>query len=201
MKNYLLTAAVFAMMLTACTRNDDGRAVATDAGVPPAAPTPAAPDSGPPAGVAEASVPEQGDPVALGMLVAVNEHEIAAAKLAQEKKVSAAVLGFSKLMVAQHTENLQKTLDLGAPANTPEIQAMKDKSAQELQVLGSETGKNFERAYMDAMVSGHKEALMLIDTKMVPAASSDAVRAHLSDTRGHVEQHLQRAEQVDKALH
>jgi putative membrane protein len=43
------------------------------------------------------------------------------------------------------------------------------------------------------MVKGHEEALALLDDKLIPAASSENARAHLTETRASVAEHLQRA--------
>jgi putative membrane protein len=43
------------------------------------------------------------------------------------------------------------------------------------------------------MVAGHDEALKLLDTKLIPAATDDAVKRHLATTRKHVATHLEKA--------
>jgi len=134
--------------------------------------------------------------LALGLLASVNEHEIAAARQAKEKNVSAPVLTFADMMETQHGENLAKTRSLGSPADTPEVQAMKDKARAELDELGKKSGRDYETAYVDAMVKGHMQALTLIDTRLNALASSDAVKQHLAATRDAVSMHLEAAKKL-----
>ncbi len=182
------------------TAGDSGAAAATDANAD--ASSTATPADGS-AGRAQAAASgmagdaaQTGDPLALGLLGAVNEHEIAAARQAQDKGVTGDVLDYAKLMEKEHGANLEKTKALGTLASTPDIQAMKDKNAKDLQTLGEASGKDYEKAYIDAMVKGHQDALDMIDGKMIPAATSDNVKQHLTDTRTHVATHLAKAKAI-----
>ena len=158
---------------------------AADAGAPPpATPEPAATDS------------TKDDSLALGLLAALNEHEITAAQQAQSKNVSAPVLAYAKMMEKQHGDNLAKTKTLGTLASTPEVQAMKDKGKSDLDALGQKSGKEYETAYVDAMVSGHTEALALIDGRLLSLASTGPVKDHLMKTRDHVVMHLEEAKKL-----
>lgn len=139
------------------------------------------------------------DAVALGLLAAVNEHEIAAAKQAKEKGVSGAVLDYANMMEKDHTANLAKSRTLGTVGDTPAIQALKTQGADELRTLGQGSGTDYSRAYMAAMVKGHQDALNLIDGEMMPAATSDAVKQHLTETRKAVETHLAQAKEISAA--
>ena len=139
---------------------------------------------------------QTGDPLALGLLGAIDEHEIAAAKQAQDKDVTGDVLDYAKMMETEHGDNLAKTQSLGTLATAPDVQAMKDKGAKELKTLDMASGKAYEKAYIDAMVKGHQEALETIDGKMMPAATSDAVKQHLTETRTHVAAHLDKAKAI-----
>ena len=69
----------------------------------------------------------------------------------------------------------------------------KHKGEQELEALGRTEGDAYARAYIDAMVKGHTEALDALDNRIIPAATRPEVKAHLDTTRGHVAQHLERA--------
>lgn len=159
------------------------------AGTPPADPATAGATTG-------TATPTADDSLALGLLGAVNEHEIAAAKQAKDKKVSEPVLEFAQMMQTQHGENQEKTKSLGMPASTPEVQAMIDKGKAELDELGKKSGKEYETAYVEAMVKGHTEALSLIDTRLLTLASSGPVKNHLNATRDAVAKHLEEAKEL-----
>lgn len=183
-------------------RNDPARPA--DHGADAAAgPAPAATDT--PAGAtlsADAAAPmpaadaAQGDPLVLGLLTALNEHEIAAARQAQQKGVSGAVLEFANLMEKEHGANQAKTRTLGTPAEGAEVQAIKDKGKAELDALGAKSGDDYRKAYVAAMVKDHQDALEQIDNQLMPAASGEPVKAHLRDTREHVAMHLNQARKL-----
>jgi len=135
----------------------------------------------------------QGEATALGLLSALNTHEIAAARQAEAKGVNGEVLDYARLMIREHGENQEKTLALGTAATTAEVQAFQRKGEADLKKLNRKSGQEYEKAYIQAMVKGHAEALKMIDEKMMPAARSAAVEAHLTQTRMHVEQHLDKA--------
>jgi len=212
MKHSLLVLSIAAALAIAgCKPNKDNDAPAPTADTPAAAstePTPvggAATPTTPPVGEASpapegAARASSGDDIALGLLGAVDKNEIAAAKQAQEKKVTGAVLEYAKMMEKEHAENLEKTKALGTLAETPDVKQLETKGEQELTTLGQKSGKDYAAAYIDAMIAGHKEALQLIDTQMMAAASTEPVKAHLAETKTHVEQHLAKAEAIKKAM-
>ncbi|MET0656135.1 MAG: DUF4142 domain-containing protein, partial [Pseudoxanthomonas sp.] len=81
---------------------------------------------------APAATPATDDSLALGLLGAVNEHEIEAAQQAVSKQVSAPVLEYARMMEKEHGDNLAKTKTLGALATTSEVQAMQEKGKSDL---------------------------------------------------------------------
>ncbi|UJB19587.1 MULTISPECIES: DUF4142 domain-containing protein [Lysobacter] len=141
-----------------------------------------------------------GDSAALGMLAAINEHEIATAAQAIGKKVSGKVLEYARMMKKDHSENLTKTRALGALSNGADVQQLKAKGAAELKTLSSVTAGTYPKAYMAAMVKGHEDALEMIDTRLLPAASSAPVKQHLIQTRAHVARHLEAAQAITATL-
>lgn len=183
------TVLFVSLATTSCDRRTDPE----NQPIPQPAP---ATDAGTPADETAGAQPTADDSLALGLLGAVNEHEIAAAKQAMEKKVSAPVLQFAEMMDKQHSENQAKTKSLGTLASTPEVQAMVDKGKSELEELGKKSGKEYESAYVEAMVKGHTEALSLIDTRLIALASSGPVKKHVSETRDHVAMHLEAARKL-----
>ncbi len=209
-QSLLVLSIAGALVVAGCTPNKDNDVPAPSAETPAASsePTPvggvATPTTLPvgaaspvPEGAARAS---SGDDIALGLLGAVDKNEIAAAKQAQEKRVTGAVLEYAKMMEKEHTDNLEKTKALGTLAATPDVKQLETNGEQELTTLGQKSGKEYAAAYIDAMIAGHKEALSLIDTQMTAAASTEPVKQHLADTKTHVEQHLAKAEEIKKAM-
>ncbi|WP_158549208.1 DUF4142 domain-containing protein [Lysobacter silvisoli] len=133
---------------------------------------------------------------ALGLLAALDENEIAAAQQAVSKQVTGDVLAYAQLMLKAHGENLSKTRALGPPSDDADVAELKDQGRKELATLNALSGPAYAKAYIDAMVKGHTDALTLIDQQMMPAAQHPAVEKHLTQTRAHVADHLARAKQI-----
>lgn len=57
-------------------------------------------------------------------------------------------------------------------------------------------GKGFEAAYLDAMIKGHTDALVWINTKLTASAKNEALEAHLDETRMQIAMHLEDAKKL-----
>lgn len=202
--HYIPFAALsFALLLAACgDRQPDADRAAADP-VPATDPTMAdagqtdgdttsdSPDVQADGTVTSGSAPAER--TALGVLNAINDHEIAAGQQALKKGVKGDIADYARMMIDQHTENRSKTTSLNPDAAAADAQAQQQKGEAELAALEAKSGEDYSRAYVDAMVKGHTEALAALDGKLIPAASSPAMREHLTQTRGHVAEHLERA--------
>jgi putative membrane protein len=82
---------------------------------------------------------------------------------------------------------------MGTAAGASDAQALRAKSERELATLGQQNGAAYSSAYIDAMVKGHTEALALLDDQLIPSATRPEVKAHLTTSREHVAEHLERA--------
>lgn len=209
----LATALVLA--LGACNGNDNADTDATgDMAAAPAAgtaaDTTAATDTGMPtdaatppegtetnAGAATTgAMPTEGE--ALGTVIVVDQHEIDTAKQAQDKKVTGKVLDYAKMMVADHTKNMEQARALDGKngvtiAMTGPADMMKTKGQAEMQQLATMDGDAYSKAYVDAMVNGHTEVLNALDTQLIPAAKDAQVKDFLTTTRAAVAKHLEAA--------
>lgn len=136
---------------------------------------------------------------ALGVLNAINDHEIAAGGQALAKRVEGEVADYARMMIDPHSENRRQTTALGADAAAEKAQAQQQKGQAELARLDAMTGDAYAQAYVAAMVKGHTEALATLDGELIPAATTPAVRDHLTRTREHVAANLERAKALASA--
>jgi len=202
-----IATAMTLFAVTGCKRNDDEKAAAevarteapTTPATPPAdtttateAPAPA-PSTAPAAGALTQAQ-------AVTLVGAVDKHEIQAAEQARGKKVRRDVLDFANLLHSEHSKNLEAGQKLGATETSPELTAMEEKGRAGLAELDTKTGKDYEKAYVDAMVKGHEEALSMIDTKLLPAATDDNVRTFLTNSREHVAMHLEKGKALQAKM-
>ena len=137
----------------------------------------------------------------LAFLAAVNHHEIDAAAAAKSKKISARVSEYAMMLNDHHSSNLEKTLALGQsiniePQETESIKEFKKKGNEELTKLAALEGTGFESAYLDAMIKGHTEVLAWIDSKSITSTKSEALKAHLDETRMQIAMHLEEAKKL-----
>jgi putative membrane protein len=135
---------------------------------------------------------------ALGILNAINEHEIAAGRQALDKKVEGKVAEYAQMMIDEHTANKKATSSFAVNASDVEASEQMRKGEAHLQDLAKKEGSDYSRAYIQAMVSGHTDALSMIDQKLIPAATTPEVQAHLRQTRERVEKHLELAQALQE---
>jgi putative membrane protein len=205
-KAIVLTAAALSVaMLTACgERPADDNAVGADATTADApAAASANPDAMNPGGIMPADAPAGAmtESDALGVVVAVNEHEIAAAEQARDKKVAAPVREYADMMHKEHTTNLEQTRALegssGVTIGTgPEVASLRTQKETARNEMANLEGNEYERAYIDAMVRDHQEVLTMLDQRLIPAAQNAAIKQHLQMTRDAVAKHLERAREL-----
>ena len=136
------------------------------------------------------------DAEVMAFVVAVDDNEIIAAMHAKAKNPSPAVMEYARMLHVDHGKKLDATLKLGmqlgmAPADTMEVDALRQKGAGGLADILPLEGAAFDKAFIDMMVTGHTEALALYDGKLMTMATNDALKAHLATARGHVAHHLE----------
>jgi putative membrane protein len=169
----------------------------------PAGTTPGA-TSGGTTGSASAAQSTYSDAEILAVVNAVDRHEIAAAAVALKKDMKPEAKAFAKMLRKEHDANQSKTKKLGKrldikPASSATSDSLVAKGAREMADLTVKTGQEFEKAYIDAMVQGHDEALQMLDTQLIPSAKNDAVKTHLGEVRGHIASHLEQAKRLQGA--
>lgn len=129
----------------------------------------------------------------LGVLAAINQHEIDAATQAKQHKLPADVGKYADMMLTDHRANLEQTRALGANEQAPSAMTQAEQGKQHLQELGKKPDAQYAKAYVDAMVMGHTQALAALDEQLIPAAQSASVKTHLQQTRAKVAEHLEQA--------
>lgn len=77
-----------------------------------------------------------------------------------------------------------------------ELAAMRQKHESERTRLAALEGEEFERAWIEAMVRGHTEALAKLDNELIPGAGDSGVSQHLRDTRAAIQRHLDTAQSL-----
>ncbi|WP_182393143.1 DUF4142 domain-containing protein [Legionella sp. PC997] len=141
----------------------------------------------------------------IATLIAVNKQEIAAAGEALKISNNPEVKQYAEMLKKQHTQNLNKTLVLSqktniAPVESAKVKLLQKKGAKELKTLSSLKGKNFDKAYIKAMIKGHTEVLHMFDNEFLNNVSNSSLKQLLLKTRPHIKAHLEEAEKIQKSL-
>lgn len=156
-------------------------------------------------GTGEASAPTLKDGQIVGVTDAVNKAEIDQANLALKKGKSADVKAFAKQMVAHHTE-AKKKLDALAAGKSITTEGSDDATKLEtdsqaaLGSLGSLTGKDFDKQYIDLQVTEHQEVLDALDHKLITQATNPELKTALKGVRDEVAGHLKKAQDLQVKL-
>lgn len=201
-------------LLAGCHRNDENAENATvppaATAMPPAEATTAMPASSttgmamPPsnttAGMAAETNP-MGNAPATGPItdtsfyeqaLTAGDKEIAAAKLA-EKNGGAKVKDFAKMLVTDHTAMGKKVKDAAGtsvtmPTTPPDTSA-----------LDGKTGNDFDKAFVDQMVTDHQNAVALFDNAS-KNASTDQAKKLASDALPKLQKHLDEAQKLQTSM-
>jgi putative membrane protein len=145
--------------------------------------------------------------------------EVELGKLASERAVNREVKQFAQMMIRDHTKGNEE-LKQAATAHNLQVPTTLDSKHQELMdKLRGTTGAEFDREYMAAMVEGHEEVKDLVEGRArrgdnrnanntaATGASADhdqqaeiAVNQWAAKRLPGVEQHLQRAKEINQRL-
>jgi putative membrane protein len=91
--------------------------------------------------------------------------EVELSKLAQTKSQNADVKKFAQMMITDHTKANTELKALAAKKNVTLPTALSSSHKSTLDKLGTLSGADFDKAYVDAMVSDHNDAVSLFQTE------------------------------------
>jgi putative membrane protein len=155
-----------------------------------------------PASTAQA---QQHDGEIIALLMALNNKEINAAKLASKKATLFIVKRYAHLLNHEHAKNLKETLKLSKkiavnPVETEAVITLKTQGTHELATLFSLSKHDFNKAYINTMIKDHTNALQLIDETIAIDVNNSELRKSLIATREHINQHLKKAKEIQAKI-
>ncbi len=199
MKKTLLSLMALTMS-AACGGNDADQTAADTATMDTAAV--AAPSTTSPA---PAVMPALTDPQIAAIVVAANNADIEAAKLAGTKSTNPEVKKFSERMLTDHNGVNKAATDLVTklgvtPEENPTSQQFTQTGQQTRQQLSGLSGAEFDKAYAASEVTYHQGLLDGIDNALIPNAQNAELKALLEQTRPAVAAHLQHAQELQASV-
>ena len=145
------------------------------------------------------------DPQIAGIVVAANQIDINAGKLAKSHTKSKEVSKFAQLMITDHTAvnkqagALAKKLGV-KPADSPTSQSLKAGAAENTKNLKGLKGAAFDKAYVDHEVAYHQQVLDAIDKVLIPSAKNAELKSLIVKVRPAIAAHLDHAKMIQSSL-
>lgn len=127
--------------------------------------------------------------------------EVEAGKLAQQRATNPQVKEFAAMMVKDHTAANQELMNIAGSKNITLPDSMSNDHMGHMRDLRDLQGAEFDREYMDMMVSAHEKDISMFEDVAEDENFEDAeVRAFASKTLPKLRQHHQRAQQINDGL-
>jgi putative membrane protein len=145
------------------------------------------------------------DPQIVGIVVAANNIDIDAGKLALTKAKDPDVRKFAQLMITDHSAVQKSVFALGAklhvaPADSGIADSLKKQAAETAAHLKTLSGAAFDKAYVDNEVAYHQAVIDAIDKVLIPNAQNAELKSTLVSTAPAFVAHLEHAKQLQSQL-
>lgn len=136
----------------------------------------------------------------IAYVIAIDSHEVDAAKVALEKSPRNDVANYAHEMINDHGKNLDQMKSLSASENIPlretkSVDNFITHGNKAIQSLDKATPTTIDTKYIDAMVTGHEEALSKLKG-FVKTASNHSLKQLLKTTEETVSSHLTKAKEL-----
>lgn len=125
---------------------------------------------------------------ALGVLIAIHEHQVATTELAQTKGVNSGLMDLARDIERIHRASQSETRRVGraagvVPFDSDDVAVVRERAAAERAQLAALGGAEFELAFVDALAQINRDAITAIDVALLPASSDASIQAHLRESR------------------
>ncbi|WP_437412470.1 DUF4142 domain-containing protein [Sinorhizobium meliloti] len=121
--------------------------------------------------------------------------EVQSGQLAAKNSKQPSVQQFAEMMVADHTKASQELKVAAGEAKVTVPTQMIDKHAAQLQKLQNAQGETFDKAYLEAQLVAHQEALKLMQS-YAQSGDSEPLKAHATKASPIVQRHLEHAQKL-----
>jgi putative membrane protein len=137
------------------------------------------------------------------ILIAANEVDIDAARLAESRTSNDQVKAYAERIVSEHTEanhqakEVAKKLDM-VPEENKLSNSLRSDRKRAVDRLKTLNGRQFDKAYLNDEVVFHKQVIDVVDNQLMPSASRDELKKLLIKIRPALVSHLEYAEQTQQ---
>ena len=139
------------------------------------------------------------------IVVAANDIDIKAGKLAQSTTHNADVKGLGDMMVRDHEGVNQQAVALVTklhvtPADNDTSRKLKADAAKTYENLQGLKGPDFDRAYTANEIAYHEAVISVVETALIPSAKNAELKALLEAVLPALQAHLAHAKHVQSQL-
>jgi putative membrane protein len=140
-----------------------------------------------------------------GIVVAANQVDVDAGKLAKSRSKDKEVQAFADQMIKDHTavnqqaSALVKKLNV-KPEDSDTSRSLKKGGEENLANLKKLNGKAFDKAYVDHEVTYHQAVLDAIDKTLIPSAQNAELKELITKVRPAFVAHLDHAKHLQSSL-
>lgn len=125
--------------------------------------------------------------------------EVELGKLALEKSSNPQVKEFATMMVKDHGMANTELMAIAKQKNITLPSTVDDEHKKKMEDLSKKTGTDFDKAYVSAMVDGHKSTLKLMEDESKDGKDAD-LKAFATKTAPIVQSHLQMINRINDSM-
>ena len=125
--------------------------------------------------------------------------EVAVGQLAGEKAMNAKVKAFASMMVTDHSKVNEELMAIAKAKNITLPSAPDEEHQKKKADLAAKTGADFDKAYVDAMIDGHKKTISLFEDAAKNCKDAD-LKAFAEKTLQTIKGHLTEIEGIKKGM-
>lgn len=125
--------------------------------------------------------------------------EVELGKMALEKSSNAKVKEFATMMVKDHGMANTELMAIAKQKNITLPSTVDEEHKQKMDDLSKKTGTDFDKAYVDAMVSGHKSTLKLMEDESKDGKDAD-LKSFATKTAPIVQSHLVMINKINDSM-
>jgi putative membrane protein len=156
-------------------------------------------------GFAQAQDKGPSDPQIAGIVVAANQIDVDAGKLAKSRSKNKEVQDFAQRMITDHTAVNKQASALVTklkvkPEESDTSRSLKAAAKKTMAKLEGLKGAQFDKAYADNEVAYHQQVLDAIDKVLIPSAQNAELKDLITKVRPAIAAHLDHAKMMASSL-
>ena len=139
------------------------------------------------------------------IVLAANQVDVTAGKVAQKASKTKGVVDFANEMVSVHSTLAQKVIDLAkklkvTPVENDISKSLKTGGGENIKNLKALKGNAFDKAYVDHEIEYHETVIGAIKNTLLPQASNAELKQTIESVVPILENHLKHAKDLQKTM-